>query len=138
MTESRPPMPWAALAGALLVLIALHVATPNLVGNDSYFHIKYAEVMREAGVAGFPPDFPWLPLTILAPDVYADHHMLYHMLLTPFTFGDLRIGGKAAAVAGAFALVMTFVWVLRRAGGGPLGVAVLALGASSADLLFRL
>lgn len=131
-------MPWAALAGALLVLLALQLATPNLVGNDSYFHIKYAEVMREAGLRGFPPDFPWLPLTILAPDVYADHHLLYHVLLTPFTFGDLRIGGKIAAVAGAFALVVTFAWVLRAAGVVPLGIAVLALGAASADLLFRL
>lgn len=131
-------MPWAALAGALLVLLALQFATPNLVGNDSYFHIKYAEVMREGGLRGFPPDFPWLPLTILAPDVYADHHLLYHVLLTPFTFGDLRLGGKIAAVAGAFALVVTFAWVLRRAGVVPLGVAILALGAASADLLFRL
>jgi hypothetical protein len=134
----RPATPWRALAGALAVLVGLQLATPNLIGNDSYFHIKYAEVMREAGVRGFPPDFPWLPLTILAPDRYADHHLLYHVLLTPFTFGDLRIGGKAAAVAGAFAMVVAFVWVLRRHGVVPLGFAVLALGASSADLLFRL
>lgn len=131
-------MPWGALAGALAVLAGLHLTTPNLVGNDSYFHIKYAEVMREAGVRGFPPEFPWLPLTILAPDRYADHHMLYHVLLTPFTFGDLRIGGKLAAVAGAFAMVVAFAWVLRRAGTPLVGVAVVALGASSADLLFRL
>ena len=131
-------MPWTALAGALAVLIGLHLVTPNLIGNDSYFHIKYAEVMREAGVRGFPPEFPWLPLTILAPDRYADHHLLYHVLLTPFTFGDLRIGGKIAAVAGAFAMVVTFAWVLRRAGVPLVGVAVVALGASSADLLFRL
>jgi hypothetical protein len=135
---SKRPWPWGALAGALVVLVGLQVATPNLVGNDSYFHIKYAQVVREAGIRGFPPAFPWLPLTILAPDLYADHHMLYHVLLAPFTIGDLRIGGKIAAVAGAFAMIGTFVWVLRRAGVVPLGIAVLALGASSADLLFRL
>src|SRR6478672_8587827 len=134
----RSGMPWGALCGALLVLVGLQVATPNLVGNDSYFHIKYAEVVREAGVRGFPPAFPWLPLTILAPDRYADHHMLYHVLLAPFTLGDLRIGGKVAAVAGTMAFVLTFVWVLGRAGVAPLGIAVLALGASSADMLFRL
>lgn len=131
-------MPWGALAAALAVLAGLQLATPNLVGNDSYFHVKYAEVMRHAGLRGFPPDFPWLPLTILAPDRYADHHMLYHVLLTPFTLGDLRIGGKVAAAAGAFAMVWAFTWVLRRAGVPLLGLAVLALGASSADLLFRL
>ncbi len=131
-------MPWGALAGALVVLVALQLTTPSLIGNDSYFHIKYAEVVRQAGVRGFPPDFPWLPLTILAPDRYADHHMLYHVLLVPFTFGDLRIGGKLAAVVGAMAFVAVFVWVLRRAGVAASGIAVLALGASSADMLFRL
>ena len=93
------------------MLAGLQAVTPNLVGNDSYFHIKYAEVMRHAGARGFPPAFPWLPLTILAPDRYADHHMLYHVLLVPFTIGDLRIGGKIAAVAGAVAMVGVFVWV---------------------------
>ena len=138
MTEHRQPIPWLAVFGALVVLVGLQVVTPNLVGNDSYFHVKYAEVVRRAGLRGFPPPFPWLPLTILAPDRYADHHMLYHVLLAPFTLGDLRIGGKVAAVAGTMAFVLTFVWVLRRAGTAPLGIAVLALGASSADMLFRL
>lgn len=137
-TTERSPVPWGALAAALAVLAGLQLATPNLIGNDSYFHVKYAEVVRRAGLRGFPPDFPWLPLTILAPDRYADHHMLYHVLLAPFTFGDLRIGGKAAAAAGAFTMVAVFTWVLRRAGARALGLAVLALGASSADLLFRL
>ena len=36
------------------------------------------------------PPFPWLPLTILAPDRYADHHMLFHLWLVPFTLGDQR------------------------------------------------
>jgi hypothetical protein len=138
VAELRQPIPWRAVLGALVVLVALQLATPNLIGNDSYFHIRYAEVVRQAGVRGFPPAFPWLPLTILAPDRYADHHMLYHVLLAPFTFGDLRIGGKVAAVAGTMAFVLTFVWVLGRAGVRPLGIAVLALGASSADMLFRL
>ena len=62
---------------AVLVLAGLQFVTPNLIGNDSYFHIRYAAVMREAGLRGFPPAFPWLPLTILAPDRFADHHLLF-------------------------------------------------------------
>ena len=95
-------------------------------------------MIRAAGVRGFPPAFPWLPLTILAPDRYADHHMLFHLWLVPFTLGDLRVGGKLAGVAGAVAFVAMFLWVLRRHGVALLGTATLALLASSADLLFRL
>ena len=135
---SRPHVPWSALAAAVVVLAGLQFSTPNLIGNDSYFHIRYAEIVREAGVRGFPPPFPWLPLTILAPDRFADHHMLYHVLLTPFTLGDLRLGGKLAGVAGAVAFVGAFVWLLRRERVPVPGLVLLALGASSADLLFRL
>ena len=126
------------LVFAALVLAGLQFTTPNLIGNDSYFHIRYAQVIRAAGVRGFPPAFPWLPLTILAPDRYADHHMLFHLWLVPFTLGDLRVGGKLAGVAGAVAFVAMFLWVLRRHGVALLGTATLALLASSADLLFRL
>lgn len=127
-----------AVLGAIVVLAALQFTTPNLIGVDSYFHVRYAQVLRDAGVRGFPPPFPWLPLTILAPDRYADHHMLYHLALVPFTFGDLRVGGKLAALAGAAAAVAAFAWFVRRQGVGLVALAVLALGAASADLLFRL
>ncbi|HEY2386623.1 MAG TPA: hypothetical protein VGK30_06650 [Candidatus Binatia bacterium] len=127
-----------ALLGAVIVLAGLQFVTPNLIGNDSYFHVRYAEVIREAGLRGFPPPFPWLPLTILAPDRYADHHMLFHVWLVPFTLGDLRLGGKLAGLAGAALFVATFAWFLRRQGVGLVALAILALGASSADLLFRL
>ena len=36
MTAPRPPMPWAALAGALLVLLAVQFATPNLIGCTAH------------------------------------------------------------------------------------------------------
>lgn len=79
----------------LLLLAAVQFATPNLVGNDGYFHIRFAQIMREQGIR---PDFPWLPLTVLNPDQYADHHLLYHIFLIPFTNGDLRVGAKWAAI----------------------------------------
>jgi hypothetical protein len=131
-------MPWAALAAAVAVAAGLQYATPHLVGVDSAFHIRFAAVIREAGLAGYPPPFPWLPLTILAPDRYADHHMLYHLFLVPFTLGDLRLGGKLAAVTATAILLVAFAWVLRRERVPAIPLALLALGASSADLLFRL
>jgi len=127
-----------AVAVGVVVLAGLQFVTPNLIGIDAYFHVRYAEIVREAGLRGFPPPFPWLPLTILGPDRYADHHMLYHVFLAPFTVGDLRLGGKLAGFVGAVAFLVTFVWVLHRERVAALALAVLALGASSPDLLYRL
>ncbi|HXW01365.1 MAG TPA: hypothetical protein VEC93_23345, partial [Anaerolineae bacterium] len=59
-------------------LAALQFSTPNLTSIDGYFHIRFTQVMRENGLR---PPFPWLPLTILNPEDYADHHFLYHVLL---------------------------------------------------------
>ena len=107
------PTIWSGvgLFGLFFLLMAtLQFATPNLVDNDSYFHIKFAQVMREQGLL---PTFIWLPLTILAPEHYYDHHFLYHVLLIPFTYGDLREGAKwASTLFPACAFVMG--WILLR------------------------
>jgi hypothetical protein len=101
-------------AGLLALFIALlytiQFSTPNLVSNDDYFHIKFAEVMREEGLR---PPFPWLPLTILNENEYFDHHFLYHVLLIPFTYGDLRQGAKWAAVLFTACAFLMGWWLLR-------------------------
>ncbi len=79
----------------LLFLGTVQFSTPNLSSTDGYFHIKFAEVMRDQGLR---PPFPWLPLTILNPQDYADHHFLFHVLLIPYTYGDLRLGAKWSGV----------------------------------------
>jgi hypothetical protein len=98
------------LAFFVIFLAAIQFSTPNLVSNDSYFHIKFAQVMREQGLR---PPFPWLPLTILNPQDYVDHHFLYHVLLIPFTYGDLRAGAKWAGVIFP-ALAFVAGWILLR------------------------
>lgn len=116
-------------------LAAIQFSTPNLSSIDGYFHIKFAEVMREQGLR---PPFPWLPLTILNPQDYADHHFLYHVLLIPFTYGDLRIGAKWASVL--FTSLAFFAgWILLRGQRVPYA-ALWALGflAISEAFLYRL
>jgi hypothetical protein len=98
------------LAFFVVFLAAIQFSTPNLVSTDSYFHIRFAEVMREQGLR---PAFPWLPLTILNPQDYVDHHFLYHVLLIPFTYGDLRTGAKWAGVIFP-ALAFVAGWILLR------------------------
>jgi asparagine N-glycosylation enzyme membrane subunit Stt3 len=69
---------------------------PAILDNDGYYHIRWSKMLRES----FPhlPPFKALPLTILNEQDYVDHHYLFHLLLTPFTLGDLRVGAKLAAV----------------------------------------
>jgi hypothetical protein len=82
--------------------------TPNLPDNDGYYHIKLAWLMRTESLK---PAFPWLPLSILSPEKFYDHHFLFHVALIPFTFGDLREGAKWAAVIFS-SLAFLAIWYL--------------------------
>ncbi|HEX9676322.1 MAG TPA: hypothetical protein VGA07_10105 [Anaerolineales bacterium] len=106
---------WAIAAGLLAVclgfLAAVQFATPNLVGNDGYYHIRLAGLMSEQGLK---PEFVWLPLTILSPEQFVDHHFLFHVLLIPFSFGDLILGAKWASVLFAASAFAALGWLLHR------------------------
>jgi len=86
-------------------------ATPDLPDNDGYYHIKLTYLMRTEGLK---PDFPWLPLTILNENEFYDHHFLFHVALIPFTFGDLRLGAKWAAVIFASLSFLAFWYLFHR------------------------
>jgi hypothetical protein len=129
------------LTGALLfaifvaVLAIVQFATPGLAGNDGYYHIKLAEVMRQQGLT---PTFVWLPLTILSADAFYDHHFLYHVLLIPFTLMDLTEGAKWASVIFP-ALTFLTGWTLLRGQRVPFA-ALWAVGfvAISSAFLYRM
>jgi hypothetical protein len=91
-------------------LSAVQFATPALAGVDGYYHIRIADIMRAQGLK---PAFPWLPLTILNPREYYDHHFLFHVALMPFTFGDLRMGAKWASVLFPALAFLSIWWLLR-------------------------
>ena len=86
----------------------IQFATPDMPDNDGYYHIKLAWLMRTEGLK---PAFPFLPLSILNENEFYDHHFLFHVALIPFTFGDLRMGAKWAAVVFA-SLAFLAVWYL--------------------------
>jgi hypothetical protein len=86
----------------------IQFTTPNMPDNDGFYHIKLAWLMRTEGLK---PDFPYLPLSILNEREFYDHHFLFHVALIPFTFGDLRVGAKWAAVTFA-GLAFLAVWYL--------------------------
>ncbi len=86
----------------------IQFASPDMPDNDGFYHIKLAYLMRTEGLK---PDFSWLPQSILNQDEFYDHHFLFHVALIPFTFGDLRVGAKwAAVVFAAFAFMA--IWFL--------------------------
>jgi hypothetical protein len=89
-------------------MAVIQFATPDMPDNDGFYHIKLAYVMRTEGLK---PNFSWLPLSILNAREFYDHHFLFHVFLIPFTFGDLRIGAKWAAVLFA-SLAFLAVWYL--------------------------
>jgi hypothetical protein len=102
---ARPSLPLTTLrefeipAAILLitaVMAAIQFGGPAILDNDGYYHIRWSAMLRES----FPniPEFKALPLTTLDEKRYVDHHYLYHVMLFPFTLGDLRTGAKIAAV----------------------------------------
>jgi hypothetical protein len=105
---------WKGLILFLIFFLALssvQFATPGMVGNDGYYHIKIAYLMRTEGLK---PAFDYLPLSVLNSEEYVDHHYMFHLLMIPFTFGDLGIGAKLASI---FFPTITFTsiwWMLQK------------------------
>jgi hypothetical protein len=109
---------WESSAALLLISTVYSLiqgATQNIIGIDGYYHVKVALLMRLQGWRLLAPlDFPWLQLTILGPGRYADHHFLFHVLQSPFTLGDPRVGAKMAAVLFAvIGLYTTYLFLAR-------------------------
>ena len=129
----------AATALVALPLSLVQWATPNVIGVDGYFHIKLAALMRERGWRILLPlEFPWLPTTILNPAEFTDHHLLFHLLLAPFTLLDLRLGAKLAAVLFASAaLLLAYGLLAAQRVRYPL-LWLLVLLASASPFLYRL
>ena len=139
--------PWLMTAAVFLAAVALFAAvqwaTPGIVGNDGYYHIKMAYLMRQEGLK---PAFDALPMTILNAADYYDHHLLFHLFLAPFAPTDPAADGGAALTLGAKlatvllpALAVVAVWWLLRGQRVPFA-AVWALGlfAVSEAFLYRM
>jgi asparagine N-glycosylation enzyme membrane subunit Stt3 len=129
------------IPGLLLVLLSaaallwwMQGATEGLYGYDGYFHVRYAQVLRSEGISR---SFPWWQETFLR-DRFADKDFLYHVLLIPFTFGDLVLGGKFAAVLFGTAAMGVFYVVARKLSVPWPAILSLFLLASSTAFLYRL
>jgi hypothetical protein len=128
---------------AVLLFAAVQWATPGIVGNDGYYHIKMAYLMRQEGLT---PAFEALPNTILNAADYYDHHLLFHLFLAPFAGVDPALDGGAGLTQGAKiatvllpALAVVAVWWLLRGQRVPYApVWALGLFAVSEAFLYRM
>jgi len=105
---------WTGVVVFLLffsALLLVQFSTPGLVGNDGYYHIKISYLIRTQGLK---PTFEYLPLSVLNPEEFVDHHYLFHLLMVPFTFGDLRIGAKLASVFFPALAFVSIWWMLKK------------------------
>jgi hypothetical protein len=114
-------------------------ASPGIIGVDGYYPVKVAWLMAQQGWRIlFPLPFPWLQLTVLNPSEFTDHHLLYHLMLVPFTIFDLRIGAKLAAVVFASsALLVMYQLMSENRVRAPL-VWLLIVMASAGPFLYRI
>ncbi len=141
---------WRVVAAAAL-LFTLFLAlftfvqygTDALAGNDGYYHIKMGYLIRHEGLK---PDFPWLPMSILNPDAYYDHHLLYHVYLALFATTDPGLDGglaltQSAKIASIIlpSLAFMVIWHMLRAQKVPwAGIWSLGLFAVSEAFLYRM
>jgi len=83
---------------------------------DGYYHIRWSSLLWE-NFSQFKwlPTFEWLPLTVLNPQDYADHHFLFHLLQIPFlwVFEPVTAAKVAAVVFGSLA-IFSIYWMLFR------------------------
>lgn len=139
-----PALPAIGLfAVAVALLAAIQWSTPGIVGNDGYYHIKMAYLMREEGLT---PAFEALPHTILNAEDYYDHHLLFHLFLAPFAGTDpaedggegLTQGAKIATVILPALAVVAVWWLLRGQNVPYAAVWALGLFAVSEAFLYRM
>ncbi len=83
---------------------------------DGYYHIRWSALLWESLSSGkWLPDFVWLPLTVLNPADYNDHHFLFHLLQIPFLwFFEPVMAAKVAAVVYATVAIFSIYWLLHR------------------------
>jgi len=85
---------------------------------DGYYHIKWSSMLWENFKHGkWLPTFEWLPLTVLNPKDYADHHFLFHLLQIPFLWVfEPVMAAKVAAITYSTLAVCSIYWLLFRYG----------------------
>jgi hypothetical protein len=83
---------------------------------DGYYHIRWSSLLWENFKHGKGlPSFDWLPLTVLDPQDYADHHFLFHLLQIPFLWiWEPVKAAKVAAIVYSALAISSVYWLLFK------------------------
>jgi hypothetical protein len=100
----------AVVLATIAVVAAIRWAGPPIYDGDGWYHVKYAAVLLEDGIAR---TFPWFQESFLK-DRFTDFNLAYHLLLIPFTIRDPLTGARIASVLFA-ATTMGLFWGTARA-----------------------
>jgi hypothetical protein len=102
----------------VLLMILLQFSTSAICCGDwdGYYHIRWsAELWNSFKSGHWLPEFKWLPLTVLSPAKYADHHFLFHLLQIPFLwFFEPVMAAKVAAVFYGSLAIFSVYWLMFR------------------------
>jgi hypothetical protein len=106
------------LAIIAIIMGRLQFSTPAVCCGDwdGYYHIRWSQLLWENFSQGkWLPEFKWLPLTVLNPQDYADHHFLFHLLQIPFLwfFEPVMAAKVAAAIFGSLAIFSVYLMMYR-------------------------
>lgn len=82
---------------------------------DGYYHIRWSQLLWDSLASGkWLPTFEWLPLTVLNPQHYNDHHFLFHLMQIPFLwFFEPVMAAKVATVVFATCAIFSVYWFLH-------------------------
>ena len=126
----------------VLLMVLLQFSTDAICCGDwdGYYHIRWSSLLWENFKHGRGlPEFTWLPLTILSPAKYADHHFMFHLLQIPFLwfFEPVTAAKTAATVYGSLAIFSVY-WLMFRYRVDYLLVWFFALLGCASSFLFRI
>jgi len=104
MNLSRKNQVFIAAIVYIIIVFSFIAFSFDRLQQDDYYHIKYSQMMREEGIQKRMPSMEY---TIHNENFY-DAHFLFHVLIIPFTFGNLMVGAKLAVIFFIFLLAAVF------------------------------
>src|SRR5579872_2438278 len=107
--------PRLSVLAFVLVTIAtaffFHFFYRNIADPDSLYHMRHACLYRTGSLS--TSQFPWAQYSVIRTEG-SDLWYGFHLLLIPFTQGDMIVGLRLAGVLLTVLLLGSFAWIARR------------------------